>query len=313
MWWKGQPTMTWKRRPLELVSALVTVALAVHPADGLVLMERSDVLAVLLTTMTTTTMDDPCANGALVPEQAVPGAYNQACMNLPERTIPVLSRGRGKSSNSSIQIRQEASGSGKTGLAVWNSGLLLVRLLQALPTLPLTVLELGCGAGLVSIAASKLGAPLVLATDGNPQVLELTQDNVQLNHCNDVVQTQLLPWGLLSAMDVAERADLVLGSDLTYNSGTWRVLAETMETVVTPNGYILYLSCGHEGFNVNAEVEGFLAVAREVGLVPVNELYGVNLSQALPSLLSPAEVKQLQSSGGARVVVLQRKPIVKKS
>jgi hypothetical protein len=67
-----------------------------------------------------------CQNGALVPEVAVPGAYNQVCMNLPERILKIDTN-----SQQVIRIQQQTSGSGKTGLAVWNSGLVLMRLLVA--------------------------------------------------------------------------------------------------------------------------------------------------------------------------------------
>jgi SAM-dependent methyltransferase len=219
-----------------------------------------------------------------------------------------------------IVIHQEASGSDPTGMAVWSSGLLLTRLLQALVTelpnwQPQSALELGCGTGLVSIAASRLWkSASVTATDGNPDVVRLADTNLQVNHC-DRVQAEVLQWGLLNAMEYSDEdeADLVLGADLTYNSGTWRVLAETMVTIVKPEGYILYLSLGHEGFNVNAEVDGFLSVAKEVGLVTANEIADIPVSNLLDSILTAQEALQLRQSGGSRVVVLRRKQLSKKS
>jgi SAM-dependent methyltransferase len=286
----------------------------------------------LLTTSTSILLvdeddDDECRNGALVTEMAVPGAYNQACMNLPQRVLPLHVKGgafqRGEVLVEELTIRQEASGSGKTGLAVWNSGLLLTRLLESLVLKEAPdwwneqqdVLELGCGTGLVSIAASRLGAKSVLATDGNPEVIRLSTTNLELNNRSSGgrIQAQVMQWGLLNAMDYCDSADLVLGADLTYNSGAWRVLAETMFTVLKPSGCVLYLSLGHEGFNVNAEVDGFLSVAREVGLVPVNEIGGVPLVNLLEGVVTPSEKRQLQQSGGARVVVLRRKQLFSKN
>jgi len=44
------------------------------------------------------------------------------------------------------------------------------------------VLELGCGGlALGSIAAAKLGARLVVATDGDPVILELAYRNMRAN------------------------------------------------------------------------------------------------------------------------------------
>lgn len=291
-----------------------------------------------------------CRNGALIPEQAVPGAYSNSCMALPRRIVPLQvpckKNAAASTETTFLTISQEASGSGKTGLAVWNSGLLLTRVLQSLALeIPQwfarqeRMLELGCGTAVVSIACHRLGAPYVLATDGNPDVVRLANQNIETNQqpmpilgssSDDTkadtspmmssIEAKPLQWGLLNAMDYSETADLVLGSDLTYNSGTWRVLAETMEAVLTPTGTVLYLSLGHEGFNVNAEVDGFLSVAKEMGLEPVSEIGGEAGENAIPvsslvssTVSSQEEFKQLQLSGGAKIIALQRKQMRRNS
>ena len=317
----------------------------------------------------TTTTTKMCQNGALIPETSVPGAYNSICMNLPQRELvfPPYNSNNGKDANNSIRvtIQQLTSGSGKTGMAVWNSGLLLSRLLVAIATynedfanwwktIP-CIFELGCGAGLTSIVCSKLGAPYVIATDGNVDVLQLTKSNIKLNrdsnvdadddqsrnNSNDnVIETKELSWGLLNAMDYNEMANVIIGSDLTYNSGTWNVLAETMATILKDDGIVIYLSLGHDGFNVRAELdEGFLSVAKSYGLLPVSKLTiptsistssssseetsttestttttsSISLDQLLDQVITPNERQQvLQPSGGARVVILQKKSYLMK-
>ena len=293
-----------------------------------------------------------CQSGQLVQESAIPGAYQSTCMNLPERTVPLRlldKRTRNQRSDTTtfnftatttkdpiISVKQQPPGSGSTGMTVWNSGLVLTRLLDALVDQQQQrqeqqqqqqhlwrfddqdVIELGCGTGLVSIACHKLGARSVVATDGNPQVLELASDNVRQNvgKENDgqqkrMIEVQSLQWGLLNAMDYAEHASLVVGADLTYNAGSWRALAETVSTVLRPKGVFIYLSLGHEGFNVNAEIDGFLQVAKSVGLqqTPNNELAGIDVSKLLDSVVlqDESERKVIQQGGGARVIVLQRK------
>jgi SAM-dependent methyltransferase len=286
-----------------------------------------------------------CQNGVLVAEQAVPGAYQQVCMSLPIRNVPVAvpvsrlhqSRSPSLSSSGTVQLLLEQGGAaaGTTGLAVWNSSLLLCRLLQALAVADDTstavdkgeflssqssVWELGCGTGLVSLTSAALGAGNVQATDGNPAVVELAQRNLEANrsripNANCQLQAMLLPWGLLDASDYTDSADIILGSDLTYNAGSWRVLAETMATLLKPTGCVIYLSLGHAGFEVNAEMDGFLAVARSQGLVPVQSPMDPNWPlpaisyRSLEELLlqkcvSPAERDLLQSTGGVRVLVL---------
>ena len=167
--------------------------------------------------------DSLCKNGALMGESAVPGAYSSACMGLAERVVPLpryrerllvaMSKRAGGESGivqagirndfvtepGLLVVQQKAGGSGSTGMTVWNSGLLLTRLLDAMvdelqrrqrqgvrgskPKNDIEddnifwrnqdVMELGCGTGLCSIAAHRLGAKSVVATDGNPRVLQL--------------------------------------------------------------------------------------------------------------------------------------------
>jgi SAM-dependent methyltransferase len=264
-----------------------------------------------------------CANGALAMEQAIPGAYQHICMMLPTRTIRVGTEDGKKD----IIIRQRPiekdSLAGSTGVVVWNSSILLAKLLEALTwevsnkqQQQQTVLELGCGTGLASIVVaacwgkgpSSRGVQIV-ATDGNPSVVELATENVRLNGYTKLIQTSVLKWNWFSAMEYADSADLVIGADLTYFSGNWPALAETMATVVKkPNGKILYLSLGHSGFN--AEMDGFLAVASSYGLVietqeqPWTEK---RLIQLLWDQLTPNDRAVVMSTGGVRIIVLRHK------
>ena len=256
-----------------------------------------------------------CQTGALMPEQAITGAYEQECMSLPEREIPYTDiRQR---TSGTLRIQQGTAGAGTTGLAVWNSSLLLSRLLQQLAISDWSsrcVLELGCGTGLASLTAAALGANKVLATDGNPAVVTLAEQNIRDNGLSDRVQAQLLPWSFMNALDYADGMDLVVGSDLTYQSQNWPALAETMATVVKPRtGLVLYLTLGHAGFAVQAELQGFLAVAQQYGLVPVVDAATVGLPTTdltrlvYEKCIHREELPIVQSTGGVRVLALQCK------
>lgn len=99
-----------------------------------------------------------------------------------------------------------------------------------------------------------------------------------------------------------------------------------MATCVQPKtGIVLYLSLGHSGFNVNAEMDGFLSVAREQGLVPVALSELIREDGPLPSFpstitsmedwmletcVSPKERAVIESTGGLRIVVLRKKPLL---
>jgi len=260
-------------------------------------------------------------------------------MNLPLRSIPLrIAPARGGTPVNTIQleIRQDGVGPGKTGMAVWNSALLLGRLLEAivaanpnwLPTK--RVVEVGCGAGLVSLMASKLGAKSVWATDGNPAAVSLTQSNFDLNEipytttidplddnvgsnsgCNNIVS--VMQWGELQVpLEWMGQVDVIFGSDLTYNSGSWRVLAETMESLLSKTGIVIYLSLGHSGFNVRGEMDGFVNVAKQVGLIELSIRdnfpslpTGISsLDALLQSVVLPSERPILAATGGAQVIVL---------
>lgn len=140
-------------------------------------------------------------------------------------------------------------------VAVWNSGVLLTRLLDKLNQSTIssssstsifkdkTIFELGCGTGLASITVAKLGASSVYATDSNPEVLALAQRNIERNNLSssNIARTVPLQWGLLDATEYDSRADVIIGSDLTYNSGSWVALAETMSTLLKDEGIVIYL------------------------------------------------------------------------
>ena len=94
-----------------------------------------------------------------------------------------------------------------------------------------TVLDYGCGSGILAIAALKLGAKSAVGTDIDPQALQATQDNAERNA---VVTTQLhtcypekLP---------AQTYDLVMANIL---AGPLVELAPTLLSAVKPGGALI--------------------------------------------------------------------------
>ena len=74
---------------------------------------------------------------------------------------------------------------------LWRSGVALARELEGAPLDGLRVVELGCGIAVPSIAAARAGAD-VLATDSDPEALELVAQNAQANGVQ--VETAVVDW-----------------------------------------------------------------------------------------------------------------------
>ena len=66
---------------------------------------------------------------------------------------------------------------------------LCLEFLDKNPPLGATVIDFGCGTGILAIAAAKLGAIGVTAIDNDPQAVTSSYENVKKNHCEDIVKT----------------------------------------------------------------------------------------------------------------------------
>ena len=62
-----------------------------------------------------------------------------------------------------------------------------LRWLDANPPTDRTVIDYGCGSGILAIAAHKLAATHVTAVDIDPQALLATQENIRRNGCEDAI------------------------------------------------------------------------------------------------------------------------------
>lgn len=73
-----------------------------------------------------------------------------------------------------------------------------------------TVIDVGCGSGILSIAGAKLGAKEILALDLDPVAVRSAQENVELNQVQDTVQ--VAEGDLLKG--VGKRTDVVVANIL---------------------------------------------------------------------------------------------------
>lgn len=108
------------------------------------------------------------------------------------------------------------------------------------------VIEVGCGLGLPALVAARLGAH-VLACDAHPDVPALLRRNAALN---DVVVTYhhgdlADPDALAASLGLA---DLVIASDIAYDSELAAQVAPALARLCRPGGHILLTDPGRPWF-----------------------------------------------------------------
>ena len=93
-----------------------------------------------------------------------------------------------------------------------------------------TVIDYGCGSGILAIAALKLGAKSVIGVDIDPQALQASRDNAERNHVSE--QLSLF---LVKDLPANLEADIVVANIL---AGPLKELEPNIEILVKPNGLV---------------------------------------------------------------------------
>ncbi len=95
-----------------------------------------------------------------------------------------------------------------------------------------TVVDYGCGSGILAIAALLLGAKQVIAVDHDPQALSSTQDNAKRNKIEPSKLSVLSPDQLAGELF----ADMLIANIL---AGPLIQLRETLMSLLKPNGHLV--------------------------------------------------------------------------
>jgi predicted nicotinamide N-methyase len=102
------------------------------------------------------------------------------------------------------------------------------------------VLELGCGSGLVGIAALAAGLDVTFS-DYVPMAVELAIENAARNGFRDV-PGMILDWR--SAGGGTERYELILASDVTYDRANLDPLLDVLDAKLSPRGQAWFGDAG---------------------------------------------------------------------
>jgi ribosomal protein L11 methyltransferase len=104
--------------------------------------------------------------------------------------------------------------------------------LEAHPPKEELVIDYGCGSGILSLAAKKLGASLVFAVDHDPQALQSTRDNSEKNGFTAKDIVPVLP----NDLKLHKKADLIMANIL---ANPLMELAPTFSELIRPKGLIV--------------------------------------------------------------------------
>lgn len=120
-----------------------------------------------------------------------------------------------------LNIRELAFAEADLGWQTWSSGQLLTQLISegTIHVKGQELLEIGCGTGLPSLLACKLGAKKIIMTDFFPAVLENAKYNSEKNGGGDTIEVHSLDWNdwPTAQLSIGRRFPLVIGADLVYD------------------------------------------------------------------------------------------------
>ncbi|KAK0417288.1 hypothetical protein QR680_012922 [Steinernema hermaphroditum] len=128
------------------------------------------------------------------------------------------------------------------------------------------IFEVGCGAGLLGILASKKGCRRVVVQDYNEEVLRFfTRNNFVINDL-DVEEAEFIhgDWQALAGILGPEQFDLIVTAETIYNEESYAKLHDLMFKTLRTDGKV-YLAAKVEYFGVGGSLGAFLHYVRKQG------------------------------------------------
>ena len=121
------------------------------------------------------------------------------------------------------------------GQKIWPASIAFARYLSGTGPSPVkdcNVIELGCGLGVVGIAAALGGASSVLLTDLKEENLALAEAAAEANGVSHLVSTRVLDWTQPGDLSSLGPFDVVLGSDVLYSCNLSADLVQIIATLL---------------------------------------------------------------------------------
>lgn len=189
------------------------------------------------------------------------------------------------------------------GLTVWDSSLVLSKFLElehqrgTFVGKGESVLEIGCGCGLVSLTAATLGANAI-ATDLK-WITPLTQINADKNQqviqaAGGSIKVQPLCWGVPEDWAEMPKIDYILAADCVYVAESMDVLLTTIHSIATETTKIIFAFQNHNDMTRHfwAKVGDYF----EYQLVPKEELDGTYQDPAISLLRMEKKPKTVENA-----------------
>ena len=101
-----------------------------------------------------------------------------------------------------------------------------------------TVFDVGCGSGILAIAAAKLGSKMAVGVDLDPVAVESAKENVGYNNLENI---QILYGNLVEVID--RKADIVVANIIAE---VICILTEDVKRVLKDNGYFITSGIIHD-------------------------------------------------------------------
>ena len=145
---------------------------------------------------------------------------------------------------------------GAFGTGTHESTRLVLEILEELPLAGVRLLDVGCGSGILSIAALLLSADSVVAVDVDEAAIAVTRENAHINGVSDRVDASTTP-----LIEVGERFSLVLAN---IEAHVLIPLAEAVSSRVLPGGKLVLSGIlTHQGDEVVRAYPGLNCIQRK--------------------------------------------------